>query len=519
MANSSYRNLSDALAFVLGELGAAVLDDPKRFNAALSDVADQQSREMRVLRHHGNDRMLGFYVAALGGNAEALRGAAGRAEQYLVDDCVVDAATAHEVAWQLAQGVASWRGLSLPQEQKKPEGKKPKPKTATNKTTTTELPKTKPATRKAPAGAAATAGPAQQQGAGQGQKGAGGSSGAAAAANQGQQQTTTTSTPANQAGSPGATKTSGLSGGGIAALVVAGLLAFFAWRMFGWRMGLETEAYVTNHVQTTLANGYMSSYADYRHDLYGNQTSSTSWFQTEDGDTFDETDSYEGYDDYGYPSTHAHSYTVTEPGGKVSSRSETTEEFEYHYDPSGRLHSKVVTTTERYQHGDGEWGEPETSKELVIYRYANDLPFGLARLWTIKEDSSFDEVTVIEYDKHLRSVSYTSDMTFSDGDTSHYESITSYSYSGDNLTSSRNTSSYTSGSYSSNSQTDTTYDNEGNAKHETTKEDGQVTAEYEFEHDSNDSRTERTNVLDGSVTVWESTRVPRGSIAVRTGIR
>ena len=495
MSGSGGKNLSDALAFVLGELGASVLDDPRRLVAALSDVADQRSREMRVLRLHCNDQLLGFYAPAVTGGAEAIRSAAGRAERYLADDCVVDTASAHEVAWQLARGLASWCGISLPEEQgqekaakkEKAKAKKPEPEPEAKK----------PEAKKPEAKA-----------------------GAATATRQSRQPTTTTSSATtNQASRTAPAKAGNSSHGGIVLLVLACLLGFVLFRMFGWRIGLETEAYVNKSVQTWLSNGYLSSDYTYRHDVYGNLTSTKGTFQTEDGDTFDVTESYEGYDDYGYPATYTHSYTVTEPGGKVSSRAETTEEFEYRYDPSGRLHSKVVTTTQRYQHSGGEWDEPQTSKELVIYRYANDLPFGLASLWTAKKDSSIDTVTEMEFDGHDKLVRYVSDTTGADGDDSHYESTCTYRYSGDQPKSSVTESKYTSGSYSSSSRSESTYDGEGNITHQTDTDDGEVTAEYEFEYDSDGNLTSRTNLTDGTRTEWQHTRVPRGSIAVRTGIR
>lgn len=512
MADSSYKTLSDALAYVLHSLGASLLDDPKRLMAALSDVADQQSKEMRVLRHHGNERLLGFYKAASTGDVEALRGAAGRAERYLIDECVVDASTAHEVAWQLAQGVAGWRGMSLPveREQKKAEAKEAEARK-------------RPMETKAPKADATRQGGAGSGHGGSGKASAAAAAAAAAATRQSQQPTQPpVSTPANQtgpsAGPSAPPKDKGLSRGGVVALVVVGLLAFIAWRMFGWRIGLDTEAYVTSHVQTTLSNGYVSSQTDYLHDLYGNPTSSEGSFETEDGDTFETHESYGGYDDYGYAATYDHSYTVTEAGGKFSSRSETREESEYRYDPSGRLHSKVVTTTEKYQHENGEWNEPEVTKELVVYHYENDLPFGLANLWTTKNDGSFDAVVVMEYDKDLHIVSYTNDSTLADGSTSHYESVTSYSYAGGKPTSSRNTSTYTSGSYSSTMVTDTTYDSEGNVTRETVKDDGQIAADYVFEHDANGNLTKRTNKTDGSVTTWTHRWVSHASIPLRTGI-
>jgi len=508
MADSSYKTLSDALAYVLHSLDASLLDDPKRLMAALSDVADQQSREMRVLRHHGNERLLGFYKAASTGDVEALRGAAGRAERYLIDECVVDASTAYEVAWQLAQGVASWRGMSLPveREQKKSEGKKAEAKK-------------RPAETKAPKADATRQGGAGSGHGGSGKAAAVATAAAAAAARQSQQPTQPpVSTSANQTGPSAPPKAKGLSRGGVVALVVVGLLAFIVWRMFGWRIGLDTEAYVTSRVQTTLSNGYVSSQTKYLYDIYGNPTSSEGSFETEDGDTFEEHDSFGGYDDYGYAATHEHSYTVTEAGGKFSSRSETKEESEYRYDPSGRLHSKVVTNTSRYQNSEGEWNEPEVTKELFIYQYENDLPFGLASLWTTKKDGSFDRVSVMEFDKNLKLVRYTSDMNLPAGDTSHYESVTSYSYVDGKPTSSHSTSTYTSGSYSTTSRTDSTYDSQGNITHETTMDDGQVTAEYEFEHDANGSLNKRTNKTDGSVTTWEHHWVSHASIPVRTGI-
>ena len=104
-----------AVASALDMLGTGVLDRPREFVGAVSDLYDPDSPELTVLYAHGDDRLLHPYaLAASQRSTQALAQAAQRAERYLHDMRRVTSADSRAVAWGIAVGVAAHLGVKAP---------------------------------------------------------------------------------------------------------------------------------------------------------------------------------------------------------------------------------------------------------------------------------------------------------------------------------------------------------------------------------------------------------------------
>ena len=114
MANAN-SGFARAVKEALDALGMGVLDRPREFVGAVSDLYDPDSPELTVLYAHGDDRLLHPYaLAASQRSTQALAQAAQRAERYLHDMRRVTSADSRAVAWGIAVGVAAHLGVKAP---------------------------------------------------------------------------------------------------------------------------------------------------------------------------------------------------------------------------------------------------------------------------------------------------------------------------------------------------------------------------------------------------------------------
>ena len=114
-------DLRSTVASVLEDpSGEDLLSFPNRFLSYVADIADPESREVRVLMSCCDDNLLRPYVAAIPDAKEQhefapLAGAAKAARRYLHDDCIIDDEAARDVADAIALGIADHLGIDTAQ--------------------------------------------------------------------------------------------------------------------------------------------------------------------------------------------------------------------------------------------------------------------------------------------------------------------------------------------------------------------------------------------------------------------
>ena len=521
-----YKSLAEATAFALVRGGTAVMDNPQKLLSYLADTMDPDSMEMRVLMRCCDEQLVEPYRQALGNGLDALRGAEARARDHLINECMIEPRTAARVSGGIASGIAARYGLRPSSPQRPAAQPQPAPQPQTPVVTPTPVNPanythtvvvTPPSGNSQSGGTKAPApqAPAQPQ-----------PQPAPKPQPQPAPQPQPTPTPVvqqtTQQPDPGPKKKSPLPiVAAVVALVVAAVIVLP--RLFGgagsstrgvFPFASEDEGVwlVTDSV-TVNASGETVWESHNTYDEHGNLLSYSSYTLEDDGTVFESSDTFGGYDEYGYPESRS-GWIKDEWTDGSDYESNYTDSYTNDVDSTGRITSRQ---TNSYTESGNDYSY--NCDYSYTYSYSGD---ALAYIqWDEKSDSS-TESGYIEYDEYGHELEFYTETIYDDGDSTTMIGTSTYELASDGTPISElYTWTYTGfDGESSESRTEYEYDEHGTiTKSVQTDSDGKTTTtEFKNEYDSNGNLTKRTNVTDNEVTTYTRIYISDPSFAVKNKI-
>lgn len=456
MANNETLALAEAVRLTLAYCGAEVFGDPQRFMAYLDEMTNDRSDEMRVLRNNCTAELLAPFKRADVMTSVDLKRAAGAVEEYLVEECLINATTSRIIARGIAEGAARWRELTI------------------NWGDT--VPKNEDSHRESVA-------------------------------------------PGRWRKALFGVLALGLLVGGIALAVPQIATIFQKLSFVGGPAEQEEGIWLRTSMETKLANGDVSDAWTRTYDHSGNILSSDDETLVDDGGTFTFSRSYGGYDSYGYPAWSRSSNVRTEADGTTAFQDRGTYDYTYEMDSRGRLKSRHAKSESSSWFESSGWeSEPTHDVETTTYTYeGNNLLKEESQSTYTHGDYSSQSTSFTEYDRYGDMTRHGYRNVHNGEVFSTYDDATSYKRRSDGtIRSYRETISSSYEDEVTVTSVTVTCDKHGIMTEETRTEDGvTTTTRYENKYDDNGNLVRQKNLTDGSVTTYEYIYIENPSFGAR----
>ena len=461
MPNNETLAFAEAVRLTLACCGAEVFEDPQRFTTYLNDMTDVRSEEMRVLKNNCTAELLAPFKGADSMTSVDLKRAAELAQGYLVDERLINAETSRSIARGMAEGVAKWRGLAIDW------GDAGAGKSDMHGDTSRETPAPKKRWHLLAAAVAALV----------------------------------------------------LAGWGIAAMLPGIVDALSKLIPSIGATGEDKGIWVCTSYETRLANGEVSDSGTRTYDAHGNELSSEFVWKIEDGDTYNSSNTYGGYDSNGFPEWSRYSYSSSDTSDTVTYQSRSSTNYTYETDRRGRPKTRTAAEERSTWYASTGWSdEPWHDDETTIYTYDGDaLVKRERREISVSGDYKSEWTTVTEFDVY-GNTTHDSNRNSHDGEVSSmWDTSTTYKLDNDGVPrSSKGISTNTYNDETTVTVINTEYDEHGHPAKVIKTEDGTTTTTtYKNEYDDNGNTVRRKNLTDGSVTTYEYLYIEDSSFAAR----
>lgn len=448
MPNNETLAFAEAVRLTLAYCGAEVFEDPQRFTAYLNDMTDNRSEEMRVLKNNCTAELLSPFKGADSMTSVDLKRAAGVAQEYLVDECLINAETSRNIARGIAEGVAKWRGLTIDW-------------------------------------------------------------GDADVGNGGVQGDVPHETPAPKKRwhlLAAAVVALVLAGWGIAAMLPGIVDALSKLIPSIGATGEDKGIWVCTSMETKQANGEVSYTNTRTYDAHGNELSYDYEDFTEDGDVYTGSNTYGGFDSHGYPAWTRSNTTTTDAEGTLTSQYRYSTSYTYVTDGRGHLKTRTMTKEWTSWYKGSDWDDPWHDYETTIYTYEGDNILKKEVNGTsVHGESKYADTSISEYDRYGNMTHYSSRNSHDGEVYSMWDTSTTYQLDDDGTPrASKRIMTDTYDDETTVTVTTSEYDEHGYVIEEVETEGGtSTTTRYENKYDDNGNIVRSKNLTDGSVTTYE----------------